>query len=273
VTEFDRNSTASPMTLSARKHDILTITLTHGVILEYGIVPILSDYIFCWGEAQKRQLIKLGASSDCISVTGNPMIKRFNKFSEQNIDTRKALKVCLAISPESDIVNNSLIEPFISAVEQNNNIQGIIKLHPSLKKENYKWVNSISTKVNIFESSDLANNELFKLIDLLIIHFSGIANEALAAGTPVIIMEPNGDSNLNVLQKELTQKAGCKIVTNGKELIEILDEVLVNPNLFRTDSINKCKEYLDNLFEFIGDESVRVMISEIDRLSGESGSK
>ena len=37
--------------------------------------------------------------------------------------------------------------------------------------------------------------------------------------------------------------------------------------------VNKSKEYLQNLFEFIGDESVRVMISEIDRLTGGSDSR
>jgi hypothetical protein len=271
ITEFDRNSLASPMILSARKHNILTITLTHGVI-EYGFTPLLADHILCWGKCQKERLISLGVEPYRISVTGNPMIKVIERCPGKKTRSSNNVKVCLAIGPEAEYLNKSLIEAFDYAVEQLEQVEGIIKLHPTLKRGNYKWINSISSKVIIFDSLDITNSELFNIIDLLIVHFSGIANEALAAGTPVVLLQPTGSLYLNVLQTELNQKAGCKIAANTKDLIEILDEVIANPDLFRIESIKKSKEYLENLFEFIGDESVRVMISEIDRLSGESDS-
>jgi hypothetical protein len=267
ITEFARNSTASPMVLNAKKYDIFTITLTHGVVLEYGIVPILADHIFCWGQAQKRQLINLGISPDRISVTGNPMIKNFNKSPGKNLLSMDITIVCLAISPEADQINKSLIENFILAIQQLENVNGIIKLHPSLEKVKYKWVNLLSSKITIYESTEIANQELFKVIDLLIVHFSGIVNEAFAAGTPVVILEPSGSSNLDFFQKELNQNAGCAVAVNSTDLVEIFTEYKANPELFRMRSIQKREHYLMDMFEMTGEESVRAMISEIDKLS------
>jgi hypothetical protein len=269
ITESDRNGNASPLILNAKKYNILTITLTHGVINEYGTVPVLADHIFCWGESQKRQLIDMGVASQRISKTGNPMIKAFNQHPFEPHTSHNEIRVCLAISPEADSINKSLIEPFIYAVEQVENVEGIIKLHPSLKKENYKWIYSLSSSISIYESVEITNEELFKAIDLLIVHFSGIANEALAAGTPVMIMEPEGLSNLNYFQNELIQNAGCKVVVNSIDLIAIFDEYRANPELFRLRSIQKSEYYLKDMYEIIGKESVRAMITTIDRISGE----
>lgn len=269
ITEFDRNSLSSPLILSAKKHNILTITLTHGVIFEYGFTPVLADRIFCWGKLQKKQLMSMGLPSNRISITGNPMLKAINHNPNEVYKTSNDFTICLAISPEADNINKSLIEPFVHAVEKLQHVKGIIKLHPSLSKGSYKWINSISSKVVIVESSEISNNKLFDIIDLLIVHFSGIANEALAVGIPVIVMQVSGTSILNLLQRELNQTAGCKIARNEKELIEILEEVIINPNLFKSDSAIKSKKYLENLFETIGEESIQAMISEIDRLTGE----
>jgi hypothetical protein len=161
VTEFDRNSVSSALILSAKKFNIITITLTHGVICDYGFTPLLADYIFCWGKLQQDQLKEQGVPPKKIVVTGNPMVKTF----DQKEVPQSEKVVCFAISPE--ILNRMMIELFISAVERIGSIKGMIKLHPSLQKKNYLWINNLSSGIIVKDYTEITNKELFEKIDLL----------------------------------------------------------------------------------------------------------
>jgi len=110
---------------------------------------------------------------------------------------------------------------------------------------------------------------LYEKLNLLIIRQSGIANEALAAGVPVMILEPKGLANLNDLQYELINGAGCRIAADTNELVSILTEIIADPELFRFNSKQKSKEYLEDLFDTEGEESVHAMINGINKLTQE----
>lgn len=268
VTELDRTSIPSPLILSARKYGILTITLTHGIISEYGFTPLFADHIFCWGKFQMAQLISQGVEPGRISITGNPMFKTFNLLADKrNINISGTIKVCLAISPEGDGMNRLLIKNFINAIQGCEHVIGIIKLHPNLNKKSFSWVQSMSPSIQILESSDIKNSELFIAIDLLLIRYSGIANEALASGTPVVVLNPENIDELNVLQLALTQSGGCELATNDKELIMIFKKVLAAPVQYTEDSAIRSKDYLLNLCKLTGEDSENAMIAEIERLT------
>jgi len=270
ITELDRTTLPSPLILTARKFNVFSITLTHGVISEYGFTPLFADHIFCWGKFQMSQLISLGIEPNRISITGNPMFKDFcPKIGIGNRSTTGKIKVCLAISPEGAKINHLLLDIFIAALEQSTQINGIVKLHPNLKRKSVEWILSVSPNIKIFESSDITNCELFNSIDFLIIRYSGIANEALAAGVPTSILNPKIISGLNILQVELIRNAGCDLATNTKELIEIFKKMSSAPDLYKKNSMAKCSNYLMNLYEFKGEDSVSAMISEIDRLTND----
>lgn len=264
VTEFDRFLTATPLILAARKHNIQTITLIHGVLEDYSFTPFLADYIFCWGEGQKSQLISKGVDPKRIFITGNPMFKdhRSNKYSEEST---KNLCLCLAISPGFD--NSSLIEPFASALNSVENVHGILKLHPSLKKEDFKWIEALSSKIEILTSKDILNSDMFQKIDLLIIHDSGIANEALDAGVPVTVLMSNSSQQLNNFQIELIKLAGCRLVTNEQDLANNFIELASNPIQFRLNAEKMGEKYLKMLYDTAGKDSVKAMISQIDKIS------
>jgi len=261
ITEFDRNSVSSALVLSARNYNITSITLTHGVICDYGFTPLLADYIFCWGRFQQNQLMGQGVSSNRILITGNPMIKAFR---QRNI-SKSGLVVCFAISPE--ISNRTMIEIFISAIKGFDQITGMVKLHPSLLKKNYLWINELSSNVIIKDCTEITNSELFEKTDLLLVHQSGIANEALASGIPVVILEPDGDDNFSELQRELIIKAGCKAASNLEQLIAILSDFTADPESFKIEGRARSRKYLDDLFDTIGEESIQAMISGINRLT------
>lgn len=260
VTEFDRNSISSALILAAKKYRITSITLTHGVICDYGFTPLLADYIFCWGKFQQNQLIEQGVPSKKIVITGNPMIKK----TEQNVIT-EGVVICFAISPE--VLNRSMIELFISVMEKFDQATGMIKLHPSLHKDNFLWVSNLSPKIIIKDYKEITNKELFKEIDLLLIHQSGIANEALVAGIPVVVVEPEGSCNFSELQRELIYSAGCKGSTNSEELTAILSEFISNPVYYKEQGIAKSKKYLEDLFDKTGEESTQAMIAGINRIT------
>lgn len=269
VTELDRTSMPSPLILSAKKYKILTITLTHGTISEYGFAPLFADYIFCWGKFQKLQLISQGIEPCRISITGNPMFKTFNLLPKKNINNVSGpIIVCLAISPEGDELNRLLIGLFIKAIKGLGKVKGIIKLHPNLNRESFLWVQSLFPDINILESSDIKNSDLFQTIDLLLIRYSGIANEALASGVPVIIVNPENISELNILQEALIHNAGCELARNDQELIAILNKICASPFKYQEDAKTKCKNYLSNLYELTGEDSEKAMIAEIDKLTG-----
>jgi hypothetical protein len=259
ITEFDRNHISSALISCARKHKIKTVTLTHGVICDYGFTPVLADYIFCWGNFQRKQLIEQGISSERIFITGNPLIKNFQK---SKINSDGEYKIGFAISPESG--NSKMIVSFISIIEKYKVIEGIIKLHPSLRKSDFQWIANLTSKVTVISSDEITNTIFFDKIDLLIIHQSGIANEALSSGIPVVIYAPEGF--YSAFQYELINAAKCKAATNEKELTMIINNFLSNPNGFKTQSLELTSIYLKNLFETIDEKSVQSMIDGINKL-------
>jgi len=266
VTEFDRCAESTPLILAAKKHKIQTVTLIHGVLEDYSFTPFLSDNIFCWGADQKKQLIAIGIDPKRISITGNPMFNyafRDNSSIDYNL---KSLNICLAISPGFD--NRLIIEPFLSSLNRNENAKGIIKLHPSLMKEDFQWVKAISSKIDIMSSKDIKNSDLFKKIDLLIINDSGIANESLVVGVPVAVFIPESIPQLNQFQNKLVTIAKCRLLNMEDDLNALLNEIWINPLEFRKNSAINCSNYLKDLYESAGNESVLSMISEIDRISG-----
>lgn len=266
VTEFDRCAESTPLILAAKKHKIQTVTLIHGVLEDYSFTPFLSDNIFCWGADQKKQLIAMGINPQRIRVTGNPMFNYEFLDNSCNDCNLKSLSICLAISPGFD--NRLIIEPFVSSLNKIENVKGIIKLHPSLFKEDFQWVNAISSKIDIVSSKEIKNSDLFKKIDLLIINDSGIANESLVVGVPVAVFVPEHNSQLNPFQNKLVTIAKCRLLNKEDDLTTLLNEVLGDPLEFRKNSTKNCSSYLKDLYESAGNESVLSMISEIDRISG-----
>jgi len=266
VTEFDRCAESTPLIIAAKKHKIQTVTLIHGVLEDYSFTPFLSDNIFCWGADQRKQLIAMRIDPHRISITGNPMFN-YEFLDNSCIDYNlKSLRICLAISPGFE--NHLIIEPFVSSLNSNENVTGIIKLHPSLLKEDFQWVKVISSKIEIMSSKDIKNSDLFKKIDLLIINDSGIANESLVVGVPVAVFVPECIPQLNPFQSKLVTIAKCRLLNKEDDLNMLLNEVLINPLEFRKNSTENCSSYLKDLYESAGNESVLSMISEIDRISG-----
>lgn len=266
VTEFDRSSESAPLILAARKQGIPTITLIHGVPEDYSFIPFLADFIFCWGEGQKNYLISKGVDHKRIFVTGNPMFGSKIAINDIGDHSKSDFSICLAVSPGFD--NRLLINPFVSALKHFDNVKGVLKLHPSLAKDDYMWVLNISPKIRIFTSQEIKNRELFESTDLLIINDSGIANESLAVGVPVVVFVPDNVLKLNDFQSELIETAGCRLITKELALTRVIDELLADPNRFKSEANEKSFGYLKNLYETTGKESINSMILHINNIIG-----
>ena len=252
--------------MAARKYGISTITLIHGVPEDYSFFPFLADSIFCWGEGQKNYLISKGVLSKRIFVTGNPMFGSKAATNDFGSHQKSEFNICLAISPGFD--NPLLINPFVSALKHFENVNGVLKLHPSLVKDDYNWVLNISPKMKILTSKEIKNSELFESTDLLIINDSGIANEALAVGVPVAVFVPINVLKLNDFQGELIGSASCRLITNELALTHVIDEIIADPNRFKWEANEKSFGYLKNLYETTGKASINSMILQINSIIG-----
>jgi len=194
--DYDRGHDTAPLFAAAKSLDILSFTLQHGVINPpYGYHPLIANEIWVWGDMAKEQLLSLGVSKKDIRLVGTPIIQdiEISKTRRQGLfnclHLKKGNNVVLALS-YPDINNDRLLVRFLHDIQKlyrDENDNFLVKLHPARNPEDYKWITKnfgFAILPNSMEQVDFMN-----LVDILLVHSSGIATEAFYFGIRVGILD------------------------------------------------------------------------------------
>lgn len=244
VVEFDRHYLASPLVLASRFHKIPSITMVHGFIGDYGYTPIISDYIFCHSNLQKRLLINQGVDESKVQIVGSTLLKKINN-SSRKFDINK-VNIAFVINPsDSKFVENyySMVSKFFKL----SNIKFYLKLHPS---QTNKYKNNFK-HFHIFEGS---NEDFIKEIDLVFFNSSSFGIECAFNGIPVVMIN-NHDFNSVFLT--ISQNMDFHIINESHELFVFLKNYLYDEN-FRESIILNNDITIKNTFPITGLDSVKI---------------
>ena len=268
VTEYDRNSVAAPLVLTAKKHGIKTITMVHGVIEAKGFTPLLADYIFCFGEIQKNQLVKQHVPGEKIRVTGTTIIPTFKEIERRRKQKDPVLRVCLGISPIKQEHLNDMINTVVETVSDKSSVELIIKLHPSHMKENFIHLEEQHRNIKVLSSKEIDNMDLFGKIDLLIINFSGLGIEAMYQKVPVVLMKTHkGETGLVDL---IVKWSTLPVFETSGELHSILSRIMTDSKYL--DDLSKTgKVFADKYYYATGFEAAQNIINELTEITNLKG--
>jgi hypothetical protein len=267
--DFDRNRHSAPLFLAAKKLKIESVVIQHGVGNgEYGFIPVLANRIFVWGEMHQAQFCSSGISSENIHITGSPILELTHLDTQIIQAHRKTLNVegnklvVLAVNPVGNEDVRKQINTFYAAIQQIPDIKAFVKIHPSQDvNEILEMIpNENDSELLIFpQDYDLV--QFLNLCDVLVTHNSGIADEAIAYGIPVIILDNVNLSPGNGLW--LHKLFSIPMVKNVEHLHQSIKDALGRNNL-DWRSISK------KIYAKIGDAAASEIRSKIADLKKKS---
>ncbi len=265
VTEFDRNAWAACLILTARSLGIPTMTMIHGVINAYGYTPILADVAFCWGERQKQQLIDLGVEREQLVVTGCPRLRRDAPINAESAKHRlgaapEKLLILLGTNPIRRDLRLKLAEVFCEGLSRVPYVSAAVRLHSSEKIEEYDSLQKKYPAVLFHENAAHSLNEILAAADLVVVHHSGLGNDALVKGKLTMVLDvlpfPLGNGG------ELIEQAGAPRLASSQELSDAVQR-FVQDEVWRKQLQEKAEVYVDQFCAAFGNEAVSNIVREI----------
>ena len=249
---------AKTITLIARKNNIFTLVVQHGVTLDkeyYQIayLPLTADKIAVWGEESKNYFLRRGVPESKIEITGFPGFDRLEKPQFQfnhlafckryNINPKKKL-ILYATQNFSENKKKAVFESILKASGTLPQIFFIVKLHPA-PEETIPFYTSILqekklTPENILFLKDEDTLSLIQICDLLITVHSTVHIEAALLDKNIIIMNLDYDPELPIVQ---SKAALC--VENCNQLEESIKNVLDNPKT-QLELENNRQKFVEN---------------------------
>ena len=196
LADYDRG-VFSALILAANALNIKTVSLQHGVVNPpYGYNPIIADEIWVWGKIWKDILINLKVDESRIKIVGSSIIEDSSGGSFSG----EVRVIGIGPNPVGNDVNfmlwNTLISKFLEM-----NFEVIVKLHPSMKVDaDIKKI--FGNSVQIFEATQLSNDEFFQMIDLLVVSNSGLGYEAIVNNTLVAVNRQVGSDGNDYIMLE-----------------------------------------------------------------------
>lgn len=160
---------------------IQTVSLQHGVINPpYGFFPLIANKIWVWGDLWKNILVENGVNESSIDIVGSSIVDdEFRPFYK-----KKSIIVGIGPNPIGDENNRNVWLPVIEKLI-NMNIEVVIKLHPSMNKDNSLKI--FGNRCLILNADEISNAEYFKSITILFVSNSGFGYEAVLNGVPVFV--------------------------------------------------------------------------------------
>ncbi len=223
----------------ANVYGIKTYTLQHGAMGEQ-YTPVISDKIFVWGEATKRQLVDFGVPEHKIILSGNVILDNKSKaLMPARDEIRRKLAHKYGFARDRPIVayfatnwgpeeNKALFEAFSSLLDLE--LFPIIKLRPnfgeSQRAEYNRWLERSGSRDRVpvlLDEEDVF--ELLAAIDVLVTCHSTAAVEALAFGTVSVVLDLFEYMNL---PEVLAHYHDCVVIKSSEELRSFISSIIDN---------------------------------------------
>jgi len=194
--DYDRGYESALFFAVAKALNKESFVVQHGAINPpVGYFPVNADKILVWGEMSKNQLVQMGLNSSKIIITGTPIVQDivFDKEIRENLVKKLCIdsgkNIILALSTPDRYREEKLVR-FLARmkkldVDSENNF--LVKIHPSRNFKNYLW---IKKKFNIdILPKEITKSDFMHIVDILLTHNSGLANEAIFYDKSVGILD------------------------------------------------------------------------------------
>ena len=198
----------------ARDLGIRTIVLQHGLPqFELGFVPVVADMVATWSEASDEWFVDHGTPPDRLLRLGNPRLDALARIdrdaASRDVAARHRLdggpRLLLALSPSDLERNLALVDMALAVLERRPAAALIVKLHPG----DGRWqevrrrvaAGSTGTRTRVARREPLY--PLLAWADIVLLHRSTVAIEALATGTPVVVSSVGAASPEDALPPDL----------------------------------------------------------------------
>lgn len=228
ITEYDRNMLAAPLIVAAREKGIPCITLVHGAASRL-YTPILADIVCCWGESGRNTFIRHGVAAHRIRITGNPSIT--NTLPELSVERREMIagstsKVTIAFltSPISLKQKLELADDFCRAISMLEKAAGLIRLHPSERKEDYEKIRIAYPEIRLVAAREASLGETLAAVDIVVVHNSTAGAESIIKGKPTLVLN-SIDGQWDVVE-EFIGDGNCLNGKNSEELASLLGKMV-----------------------------------------------
>lgn len=214
IRSFLEAAQAHTVVLATDQHRIGRLTThvaaergTRSVVLQHGLpqatlgyLPLSADRLAAWSEASAQWFVERGTPVARVTVVGNPRLDWLagrdraedRARVDQTLASAGAPRVLLALSVASVRSNRRLVEVALQALALMPMAALVIKLHPggSDWREvllESTWGDDVRRRTKVVDRP--AIERFLGWADVVVVHRSTVAGEALAAGCPVIVVE------------------------------------------------------------------------------------
>lgn len=202
IVDYDRTFAMSAVVLAAKSKGIKTVTLIHSTInTVYGYHPFLAEYIWCWGEIQKKQLQSMGLDENRISIVGNPVVEVERPFLRN-----KNAQINIGVVLDRHNYNFISFLNSLMADCKRSSFHFMFKKHPMSLNTEFDEKDLHFSNFEVFPSN-LTNKDFLEKCDIIITKGSTMSYEAPMNNKPVLLLDLDEGAdmhrNIEMMKNEL----------------------------------------------------------------------
>jgi len=266
VADSEHNHPWSSLVLTARQRGIPTVQMIHGVLdPPYTAVPLLSDVALCWGEQQREQMIELGTDPGRLVVTGCQRLTRTMRPDSRAVRARLGLPaegpiIMLATNPRPREEWRKLFFAFGEAFQDHPGLAAVVRLHASEKENEHREECARYPALRVLENQAWTVEDAMAACDVVVIHNSGLGNDALVLGRLVVLLDvlaaPLGNGQM------LADRAGSPVARTAAELRQVVDRIFAEPN-YRRQLHSQAEAYVGWFCSAFDQDAARNVAAEV----------
>ena len=212
------------------------VVLQHGLPQDaIGFVPVVADAVAVWSPSSTKWFVSHGTDPARLVETGNPRMDPLVRSDRSAVGGTTAAgvglvgrpRLLLALSGLSSAASVAATRLAVDSLSRMPEATLIIKLHPGggdwlpIRRIAKGTEDKVKSRVRVIDRARL--DSLLPWADLVLVHRSSVAVEALAAGTPVAIADVGGGSiaDLELAALDLPRVAtGSDVATIAHQLAD-----------------------------------------------------
>ena len=155
-----------------------------------------------------------------------------------------------------------LVFAFADAFHNHSGVSGVVRLHASEKLDDYKEEMSRHPGIRFLENRQWTVEEAMAACDVVVIHNSGLGNDALVFKRLVVLLDVLGTPLGN--GRVLAEKAGSPVARTAGELRQVVDRILADAD-YRQELHRRAEEYVRGFCAAFGQDAARNVAVEVKR--------